>query len=476
MSDTLDRNIQRLTEGSIVRALATLAVPIILTNALHTSHQLINTFWVGRLGADAVAAVSVSFPLIFLLLSLGGGLAIAGSILTAQYAGARDRAMVNHVSAQTLLMVIVVSLLFSVMGYFAVPSILRLMGIGADIFDITAHYMRVSFLGIVFIFGFAMFQSIMRGIGEVKAPLYVVAGSVALNLVLDPLFIYGWGPLPAGGVAGAAWATLISQGLAAAVGLRLLFGRRYGLHLRARDFVPDGALIRRVFMLGLPASIEQSMQALGITVMTVIVSSFGTLAIAAYGMGFRIFTFIVIPAFGISMATATLVGQSMGAGNRQRGEEIAVLSAWVAFILLSAAGVAVFFGAVPIVRFFVPADPALIEQGALVVRLMAISFGFVGAQMGLSGAFRGAGDTVATMVLAIVSIWVLQLPLAWLLAKHTSLGSTGLWLAYPLSSIVTTVASIVYFRRGRWKKIDVSSGARLRKKVTEGILIEEGPA
>lgn len=445
------RTAASLTEGSIIKALLSLSLPIMLANALQTSYQLVNTFWVGRLGADAVAAVSVSFPIIFLMVSLGGGLTMAGTVLVSQYAGARDDRAVNHVAAQTLLLVGSASLLFAVIGYLATPAILRLMRIEPAVFNDADRYMRVSFLSIVFMFGFAIFQSILRGIGEVKLPLYMVTGSVLLNIGLDPLLIFGWGPLPAGGVEGAAWATFITQAIVATIGISLLFNARHGMHLQWNGFAPNLALIKKIFALGIPASIEQSMQALGITIMTSIVASFGTLAIAAYGIGFRILTFAIIPAFGISMATSTLVGMNIGAGNGNRSERVALLSAWTGFGLLTIVGFLLFINAEMVVRFFVPETPELIREGAVALRFMAFSFGFTGAQLGLSGAFRGAGDLVFTMTLAIISIWALQIPLAWILSKHTSLGTEGLWLAYPVSGLVTTGLAIVRFKQGHWK-------------------------
>jgi putative MATE family efflux protein len=473
MPNHLSQRVTMLTEGPIGKTLWNLATPIILSNSLYTSHQLVNTFWVGRLGATAVAAVSVSFPVLFLLVSLGGGLSVAGSILIAQYAGARNQAMVNHVAAQTLAMVVAISAIFSAMGYFAVERVLHLMSIGPDVFSQAAGYMRVSFLGIVFMFSFVMVQSILRGTGEVKLPLYIVAFSVAINLLLDPLLIFGWGPVPALGVAGAAYATLLTQGAASLVGFKILTGNRYGVRLHFGNFAPDWKLIKRVFLLGLPASIEQSMQALGITLMTVIVAGFGTVSIAAYGIGFRVLTFVIIPALGISMATATLVGQSIGAGNVPRALEVAVLSAQRAFAILAAAGIVIYVCAPLIVRFFVPGDEALILQGASVIRFMSISFGFIGLQQSLMGAFRGAGDTLAPMLLAIINVWLLQLPLAYLLGKHTSLGAAGLWYTFPISGVVTAALAMLRFRSRSWRNLHRSQDHELRTQVTEQILIEE---
>jgi len=465
---------KNLTEGSIGKSLFALALPIVLANSVQTSYQLINTFWVGRLGADAVAAVSVSFPIIFLLVSLGGGLTIAGSILVAQYTGARDYAKVNHASGQTLLMVLTVSLLLSVVGLLAVPMLLRWMGVSAAVFTDAVAYMRVSFAGIVFVFAFAMYQSIMRGVGETKMPLYVISLSVVLNLILDPLLIFGWGPVPPLGVAGAAYATLITQALSAALGMYLLFSARFGLQLTRRDLLPDWALLQRLFRLGLPASVEQSMQALGLTMLTTLVSGFGTLAVAAFGLSLRVFTFVIIPAFGISMAASTLVAQNIGAGERQRAERVAVYSTWVSLLLLGAVGIIFFVGATPITRFFVPEDAQLIAAGALVLKFMAASFIFSGVQLGLAGTFRGAGDTFITMLLAAIGVWLVQLPIAYLLSHHTDLGATGLWIMFPIAGAINTALALAYFKWGPWRNISLTDAKKLQTRVSEEILIEEG--
>src|SRR3954471_5699658 len=221
----------KLLEGPILRSLLTLAVPIALANVLQAAYQLIDAFWVGRLGETAVAAVSVSTPVMFLTVGLGAGFAIAGSTLTAQYFGARNQEMVDHVAAQTLVTIVTISLVLGILGYVAAPGLLRLMGVAPDVFPGALGFMRVSFVGLVFNFFFFMFQSIMRGIGEAKLPVFIVLGTVILNFILDPPFIFGWGPIPAQGVRGAAIATLSTQSLAALVGLVVLLGGRYSVHL-----------------------------------------------------------------------------------------------------------------------------------------------------------------------------------------------------------------------------------------------------
>jgi putative MATE family efflux protein len=463
-----------LLEGPILASLITLAVPIVLANVLQAGYQLIDAFWVGRLGGSAVAAVSVSFPVMFLSIALGAGLAIAGSTLIAQYVGAKNTQMVNHVAAQTLLMIMLVSLLLSVIGYVAAPGILSLMGVDATVYALALGFMRVSFIGLVFNFTFFMFQSIMRGIGETTLPLYIIGGTVLLNFVLDPLFIFGWGPIPALGVMGAALATLGTQMIAAVIGLCVLFGGKYGIHLSFKDFVPDLSYIKRAFFLGFPASIEMSARALGLTVMTFLIASFGTLAVASYGAGSNILQLVMIPAMGLSMAVSTLVGQNIGAGNIDRAARIGKLGAWLGFWILTGAGAIVFLAAPYIIGFFVPGDEAVIAGGALFLRTMALLWGFLGVQLALTGVLRASGNMVVTMVLTLVSQWVIQFPLAYVLSKHTDLGIQGIWWAFPVTNVIIALITLAIYAKGDWKKKRLTDPEEaLTEKVSEEILAEE---
>lgn len=466
---------QRLLEGPIIKSLLSLAIPIALANVLQAAYQLIDAYWVGRLGGSAVAAVSVTTPIMFLTIALGAGLALAGSTLIAQYFGARDQEMVDHVAAQTLLMIVLVSVVLGGFGYVFAPQLLHLIGVAADVYPGALGFMRVSFAGLVFNFFFFMFNAIMRGIGEAKLPVFIVLGTVILNFVLDPPFIFGWGPIPAQGVQGAALATLTTQSLAALVGLGVLLSGRYAIHLVWRDFVPDLAYIKRAFVLGFPASIEQSARALGITVLTFLITSFGTLTLAAYGVGSTILQVVMIPAMGLSMAVSTLVGQNIGAGNVKRAEEIARLGAWMGFGILTAVGVVAFFVAEQLVAFFVPGDPNVIAHGATYLRIMALAWGFLGVQFSLTGVLRASGNMVSTMVLTLVSQWVLQFPLAYVLSEHTSLGERGIWWAFPITNVITALVTIAVYANGDWKrKRLVDSDAAKTGTITNEIIADEG--
>jgi putative MATE family efflux protein len=461
-------------EGPIPRALLTLAFPIILANVLQTGYQLTDAFWVGRLGASAVAAISVSFPVTFLVIALGSGLAMAGATLTAQYMGAGRQDMVNHVAAQTMLMVVISSIFFGALGYSLSPFFLRLLGVAPDVYANALGFMRVSFVGIIFVFTYAMFQALMRGVGQTKVPLYIVTGTVLLNFALDPLFIFGWGPIPGQGVMGAAFATLATQGLASLAGIIIFLRGRHGIQLNWRGFAPDPIYLKRAFFLGLPGSVELSTRALGLMIMSFLVASFGTLTIAAYGVGSNILQIITIPVMGMSMAVSTLVGQNIGAGNIDRASRVTRLGAFLGFVTLTLTGILAWFFAPWCVRFFIPDDPAVIAEGARFIRIMCLAWGGIGVQLCIVSAFRASGNMLIAMIIAMVSQWMIQFPLAYVLSKHSTLGAQGLWWSFPVTNVAVALISICWFARGSWKTGRLTEDDKQIAKIAEEAIIEEG--
>lgn len=447
MPSPAGRPSEAVLEGPIAAALLRLAGPVVLANVFQTVYQLTDTFWVGRLGAEAVAAVSFSFPVIFLLISLGAGITIAGTILVAQFEGRGDRRQVDFISAQTYLLVTVAAVLLSAAGYLLAEPVLLLMGAAPAVLPLATDYLEISFLGLAFVYGYFVFQALLRGVGDVKTPLLVVIGTVLLNFVLDPLLIFGWGPVPALGIAGAALATISTQGIAAVVGAGILLSGRRPIHIHLRDLRPDWPLTERIGRLGFPASVELSTRALGLTVMTTLVAGFGSEAVAAYGVGTRVFSFVLIPALGLAMATSTVVGQNVGAGQRPRARRTASIGTWIAFGALSTAGIVAFLRAEPLIGAFVPDEPRVIENGARFLRIVAPTWGFVGIQIIIGGAFSGAGQTFVSMALALISLWVLQFPVAFVLSQRTDLGLDGVWWAFPIANVAAAALAVAWFVR-----------------------------
>jgi putative MATE family efflux protein len=334
-------------------------------------------------------------------------------------------------------------------------------------------FLRVSFVGIIFVFMYAMFQALMRGVGQTKIPLMIVAGTVLLNFILDPLFIFGWGPIPAQGVMGAAYATLITQALAAGLGMMIFLRGRHGIALSWKGFIPDAPYLKRAFFLGLPGSVELSTRALGLMVMSFLVASFGTLAIATYGVGSNILQVITIPVMGVAMAVATLVGQNIGAGNVERAERITWLGTVVSFVILTLLGGVAWLCAPWLVRFFIPDDPAVIAGGAHFIRIMCLAWGGIGIQLCIVSAFRASGNMLGAMIIAMVSQWMIQFPIAYVLGKHTPLGADGLWWSFPVTNVAVALISVAWFARGSWKTMRLTADDAQVAEVSKETAIEE---
>ncbi len=440
-----------LTEGSIPKNLIKLALPILGTNLLYSSYQLVDAFWVGRLGANAVAAVSISYPVNFLLISLSSGFAFAGAILVAQYYGAKNIKMVNHVAIQCLLMVIMVSLVISAVAYWLSPDILYWLGVEDEIFKEANLFQRVIFIGLVFNFGFILFQSLLRGIGEVKIPLYINAVSLGLNCVLDPLFIYGWGPIPAYGVAGAAYSTLFTLALSAIVGHYILFFGKTEFRLSLKGFKFDFPLLKKAFKLGAPSSIEISARALALTLLTGVAAKFGTEVLAAYGVGSRLISMVVIVGLAMLKANSALVGQNIGAKQLERAGKTSNLSALIAFATMTLIGIGYFIFAEPLVRAFLDADESVVQMGVNFIRIVSLAFGFMGAQLSMVGAFRGSGNTVESMIFTIIGVWVIQFPFAVIVSDFESFGHRGIWWSFPVAYVVPAIITFTWYQTGKWK-------------------------
>jgi putative MATE family efflux protein len=460
-----------MAHGSISLIVLQLAIPIIFANLLQTAYQLTDFFWVGRLSAAAVAAVSFSFPISFVFSSVAGGLPIAGAVLLAQHAGRGNEKSLSHVSAQTILMVFLVSIVLTAGGYVLAAPVLRWMGARPDVLPDAVRFLQVTVIGQIFVFGFVAYQALMRGLGIVYVPMYIVLMTVLLNFALDPLFIFGYGPIPAMGCAGAAMATLCTQALASLIGFTLLMRGRHGINVHWRDFCPDLAMITVLFRLGVPVSIEQAAISSGMTAMTMLASGFGRITVAAYGIGFRVQTGILIAAIGLSMATSTVVGYNIGAQHYDRARLANRISCLIAFVGMSAFGVGFFLTAEFVARFLMPKGGAAIEQSAHFIRVMALTFGFMGVHHVLWGTIRGSGDTFTPMVLAILSFWAFRFPIGFVLSRRMLFGREGLWWSFPIGFVLTAIVTYLWYVR-----LEMEGKSILKEEPESGLILEPAPA
>ncbi|PSP93863.1 MATE family efflux transporter [Halobacteriales archaeon QS_4_62_28] len=486
-----------LTSGSIGKPLFFLSLPIIVTNLLQVAYNLADTFWLGQYSTGALAAISFAFPMVFFLISLGMGISVAGSVLVAQHTGAEEPAQAQYAASQTVTFAVLASVLFGVTGYFFVEDFLRLVGASADVLPGATAYLRVMSLGLAFVFGFIVFISLMRGAGDTVTPMLVMLGTVLLNVVIDPFLIFGWtvvegAPLvgtiaaPELGVQGAAIATIVSRGLAMVVGFGIMFSGTRGVRIAPREMFPDPAYARRLLRIGVPASIEGTGRSISVNAMLIVVGTFSTPVVAAFGVGVRIFSLIFMPAIAVDRGVETMTGQNIGAGKPDRANTANHFAAKASFAILAAVGVVVFFTAPAVVSVFSD-DPRVVEVGAQFLRWVAPTFGFIGVVRAYSGGFRGAGKTLVAAALAIVMLAVIRLPVSWVASRVIgvstvslslpglgtvtttafagtvvadlfafSLGSRGIWLGFAVSNLLAAGLAYAWFARGTWRDGDLT--------------------
>lgn len=440
-----------ILNGPIASTIFKLAWPIMIGNTMQVVYNLADTFWLGKLGAEAVAALSVGFPLIFLMVSIGAGLTIAGTTLVAQYMGAGDEVMTNKVTGQIFLVVGSISVVLAGFGVYFNKVVLQLMGAPANILGDATAYLNIIFAGIPFMFAFFIFSALLRGYGDTKTPMKLMIFSTILNIIIDPILIFGVGTIPQLGVRGAAFATIFSRAIAGFIGLYILFKGKKGLTLSLKALKPNFKVIKKILVIGFPSAAEQSVIALGMTFLMSIVSQFGTLVVAAYGIGTRILSVVMLPSRGFATATTTMVGQNLGAEKINRAEKSAWISTGIILVVLTL--LALVFNLFPrtIISIF-NSNPEVIEIGVSFLRIVGFSFGFLGVRFILGGSFRGAGNTVIAMILAIIALWGIRLPLAQYLSINLEWGTNGIWWGMFLSNFITAIIAAFWFKRGGWKE------------------------
>lgn len=466
---------ERFTEGALLWPLLTLAAPLVGTQLLNVVYNVTDTFWVGRLGQDAVSAISFAWPVVFLLISVAGGIGAAGTILISQNTGAENDERVSHIAGQTVAFVSLASVALSVAGYLVAPQLLQLIGTtpGTAIHEMAVGYTRVVFVGLWFMFGFFIFQAVLRGWGDTKTPMYLMLGSVGLNVVLDPIFILGFSGNPlfawigaeglqasllaatgfeGMGVTGAAIATVGSRALATVAGMYLLFSDRVGISLALADLRLELATVRKLVRVGAPLSVEQSTQALSVTVMTALVAIVGPNAVAAYGIGGRFGSIVWLPMVGMGMAVETVVGQNLGAGEKARARRTVYLASGILVGAFLVAGALIVAYAEPIVALFVTgADaPPVVDLGADLLRIVAPTYAIMATFHMMNGAFHGAGSTRLSMGLGLTTLWGFRAAVATTLIVGLGMGAVGAWYGIAASNVVSALAAAVFFYRGRW--------------------------
>ncbi len=474
-----------VTDGALIKPLVVLSIPIILTNMLQVGYNLADTFWVGRLGGPAVAALSFSWAIVFLIISLSLGFSVAGTVLVAQHKGAGNADRVGHVAGQTISLVIGVSVLFSIAGFALAPALLELVGAasGSEEHRLAVEYTRTMFAGIPFIFGFFVFQSLLQGWGDTRTPLYLMAFGVALNVFIDPFFIlgfqdnvllawvglegfeatlYGLTGFAGFGVQGAALATILSRGIGAVIGVWLLLSGSVGITISPSDLRPELDTVRDLVRIGAPASVEISTSALSTTILTALVAIAGAEAVAAYGIGTRITSMVILPALGLARGVETVVGQNLGARQSERARRGVIAAVGIIAACLAVFTVGIYLLAAPVVGVFISGtgEATVTAIGAEYLRIVGLSYVFLGAFYVVQGGFRGSGNTRAAMLFAFIGFIVFRALFAYTLAVLAGLGATGIWYGEAIANVLMALLVGVYFLRGAWTGRVISDSDR----------------
>lgn len=454
--------------GDIIRTALTLGWPVMAANVAETIYNLTDTFWLGKLGPEAVAAPSISWPIIFLFISISAGLGISGVSLVSQYTGAGLPEKANKSAGQLLFVLLSTSLVASIVGFPFAGDILALMGASQVVQATTTPYLQVMFLALPFLFFHFGFRATLRGYGDTKTPMILTIASSALDTALDPFFVFGWGPIPQMGVVGAALTTLMTRGLVAVIGMYLLFSGRLGIKLKLSDLKPDFSWMKRIVSIGGPSAIGLSGTALGFVALISLVSiedkilpGEGVL-LAAYGIGFRLVNFINIIIWGGVSAISTMVGQNLGANQHERAGEI-VKKLLLSFFVLSLTGSAVlYFLRVPLYQLFI-SDSAVLDAGSVFITLFVFSVPFFTVFRMASGVFEGSGNTRPSMVLSLIRLWGLRILLAYVFYFFLGMGAAGIWAGMTIGNLGAATLSVAWLSRGTWKQRVIEEKPRIER-------------
>jgi putative MATE family efflux protein len=441
---------QDFTTGSLNRAILLLAIPMILEMVLESLFAVVDVFWVGRLGANAVATVGLTESLQSLVWAIGLGLSLSTTAMVARRIGEKDPAAAAVAGVQAIIIGLSVSVLVGVPCLFYAPTLLRLMGASPQIISVGSGYARIALGGSGVIVMLFLNNAIFRGAGDAAIAMRLLWVSNIINLILDPCLIFGWGPFPKLGVTGAALATFTGRG----IGVLYQFYRLRRGTERIRILVSQIHINFQVLLRLLRVSVTGILQfAIAHTSwigLVRIVSIFGSAALAGYTIGIRILIFVLLPSWGLSNAAATLVGQNLGAKQPERAQISVWRTGFYNMLFLGLIGVIFLIFATPVVRLFTN-DPAVVPLAATCLRIL--SYGNIGYAYGMVmlQAFNGAGDTVTPTIVHFFGFWILEIPLAYFLAIPTHLGANGVYISIVVAEAAIATAGILLFQRGRWK-------------------------
>ncbi|MCP9236366.1 MATE family efflux transporter [Lewinella sp. JB7] len=438
------------TRGSIRQGIVLLAIPMMLEMAMESVFALVDTFFVGRIGVYALTTIGLTEVMMTLIYSVGIGLSLAPMALIARFVGEKNTAQASRAAGQSIVLTLLLSALIAVPAYLYAADLLRLMGASEEVVDAGIGYTRIMFAGNGIIMLLFLLNGIFRGAGEAATAMRVLWIANGINIVLDPIFIFGLGPIPGFGVEGAAIATTIGRGLGVAYQLYILFSGRSIVRIAGTRWRIDASMQLRIVRIAANGAFQYLIGSASWIFLARVVASFGDSAVAGYTVAIRLILFTLLPAWGLSNAAATFVGQNLGAQQPGRAERGVWWTLGITSVYLLVLSFGYYIWAGPLVQAFTE-DPMALGYGRDALQVFAIGYVFFGLGLIPVQAFNGAGDTLTPTLLNFVCFWLLEIPLSYYLAVGLGLEVRGVIWAVVVAELVLAIIALVLFRRGHWK-------------------------
>lgn len=428
-----------------------LAWPLIISNSFQTIYNIVDSYFLGKLGPTQFSASTVTWPVIFTFISLAMGFSQAGIAIVSQYAGKKDVLGVRKSSGQLYLVTIITGLLSTVLGLaFTKPIIYGIVGSkNPQVIPYAISYYVVDMIGLPLVFILNTTTSIMRAIGDSQFGMRMILYMNVINMIFDPLLIFGIGPFPRLGVAGAAWASNIGRLVAAAISVNHVFSERAVVRIERKDFKPEWRMISLILKLGLPSAIGMSVTSAGFAVIMKYVAMFGPAVISAYGIGNRVTNLVSMISFGLAGAVSTMVGQFIGARRFEDAERTVRTAFFWNVIIIGFLSILTFAYAKQVTKFFIN-DPEVIKMGDIFFKYISFSMPIFTSYMIYNNALVGAGKTVLTMIGDILRLWGIRIPIIAVLA--TTMGFKGIFVGMIISNLIVFFVTYAFFRFSNWKK------------------------
>lgn len=443
-----------LTNIKISRAIILLSVPMVLEMVMESLFAVVDVFFVAQVSTNAVATIGLTESVITIVYSLGIGLSMAATAMIARRIGEKKQKEASHTAVQAIILTLVISLILSVAGFIYGEDVLRLMGGAEELISEGKWYTKILFASNGTIMLLFLINGIFRGAGNAAIAMRALWISNILNMLLDPLFIFGWGPVPAMGVTGAAVATAIGRSVGVGYQLYHLLKGTGVISVSLQHIKPDFSIIKRLIRIASGGVGQFLIESASWIFLVRIISNFGSEVLAGYTIALRIVIFTILPSFGISNAAATLVGQNLGAKLPDRAEKSVWLAARYNVVFLFSVSLIFYIFSHEIVGIFTDVDTVK-NEAIKAVRYICFGYIFFAYGMVLSHAFNGAGDTKTPTIINFVSFWIFQIPLAYFMANDLGFGSAGVYLAIVFAFALLAIFSIIWFKRGKWKLTEV---------------------